>query len=106
MEKIDQLSMDVRELSQLVALMSENLNYLSQRVAWGEVCFQQVKDSGVMTIAGMTKQVMEDHKKLKTQFNMLNMRVDALIKESGGSGESGGGEPPRPAPTLTRKFGR
>ena len=91
MEKNEQLNQELQEVRKLVAVMTETIQYLSQRVAWSEICFKQVQDSGVMHMASMTKQIMLDHKKLQTQFSMLNMRISALITE-GDSDSTGGGQ--------------
>lgn len=104
MEKNEQLTQELQEVRKLVAVMTETIQYLSQRVAWSDTCFKQVQDSGVMQMASMTKQVMLDHKKLQSQFSILSMRISALIAEDG-SGSSGD-SPPTPPGISTRKFGR
>lgn len=55
-------------------------------------------------MAAMAKQVMQDHKKLQTQVNMLNMRVSALLKEEGS--QSQGEVSPSLVPTSMKRYGR
>ena len=101
---MEETKRDLIHLTAEVRNLAAAIQYLSQRTAWSETCFKQVQDSGVMHMSSMTKQIMLDHKKLQTQFSMLNMRISALITE--GDSDSTGGSTPPPAGTSMRKFGR
>jgi hypothetical protein len=98
MEKIRQ---DLDETMTAVRALDGAIHYMSQRVAWNETCFQQVQDSGVMHMAEMIRKVMDDHKKLQGQFNMLVLRLNS----QGGDGDSGGFPPGTVHKPSTNKFG-
>ena len=99
---MEELKRDMAEVMRAVRELDGCIHYLSQRVAWSETCFKQVQDSGAMKMAEVTRQVMTDHKRLLTQFNILNARLKAMMGD--GSGDQGGQPPPAVA-TSTRKFG-
>ena len=100
----DNVKNDLAEAMQVIRLLEGSINYLSQRVAWSETCFKQVQDSGAMSLVNVTRQIMNDHKKLQTQFKLLEMRVKALLEDSNSGGDQGG-SPPAPPATLNRRFG-
>ena len=93
----------LEEVMTAVMSMQGSIQFLSQRVAWSESCFSQVKDSGVMEMSEMLRKVMEDHDKLKSQISMLAMRLVALHGE--GESSSQGGMATSTARPLKPKFG-
>ncbi len=99
---MEEMKKDLIHLTAEVRNLAAAIQYLSQRTAWSETCFKQVQDSGVMHMASMTKQIMLDHKKLQTQFSMLNMRISALITE--GDSDSTGGSTPSPSGDINEKI--
>lgn len=99
-----QLRQDLDETMAAVRSIDGAMHYMSQRVAWSETCFQQVQSSGVIHMAEIIKKVMDDHKKLQSQINMLSMRVAAL-QNQGGDGESGGALPKTTVKPSMNRFG-
>ena len=84
-----------KDLDQMMANMQNvmgAMNFLSQRVAWNENCFKQVQESGAMQMTEAVRKVMNDHKKLLSQVNMLSMRLMATQGDSGGGSD---GAPPQ-----------
>ena len=101
---MDQVRKDLDEIMTAVRNIDGAIHFMSQRVAWNETCFQQVQDSGVIHMAEAIKKVMDDHKKLQSQVNMLSMRLAAL-QNQGGEGDSGGSHQKIMAKPSTNKFG-
>jgi hypothetical protein len=100
---MEEIRKDLEEVIRAVKALDGCVQYLSQRVAWSEVCFKQVQDSGAMKMAEATRQVMTDHKRLLTQVNILNGRVKALMEDSD-SGDQGGGTTSSPAGDIDQKI--
>ena len=101
---MEQMRKDLDEVMSAARNMDGAMLYMSQRVAWNEVCFQQVQDSGVIHMAEMIKKVMDDHKKLQGQLNMFSMRLAALQNQDG-DGESGGSHQKIMGKPSMNKFG-
>lgn len=101
---MDQIRQDLDETMAAVRSLDGAMHYMSQRVAWSETCFQQVQDSGVIHMAEIIRKVMEDHKKLQSQVNMLSMRLAAL-QNQGGDGDSGGSHQKTIGKPSMNKFG-
>jgi hypothetical protein len=89
---MEQMRKDLDQMTANVQNLMGAMNFLSQRVAWSENCFKQVQESGAMQMTEAVRKVMNDHKKLLSQVNMLSMRLVATQGDSGG--ESGGAPPP------------
>lgn len=103
-----------RLIAELAILHGERLTLLSERVAWGEVCFRRVEDSGVIHMAKVIKQMVSELETLKVKYNRLNMFVKANLGEPTDEGEQQGGgsqspaqaPPPTLPPHLKNRFGR
>lgn len=91
---MEQMRKDLDQMMANVQNLMGAMNFLSQRVAWSENCFKQVQESGAMQMTEAVRKVMNDHKKLLSQVNMLSMRLAATQGDNGG--ESGGAPPPLP----------
>ena len=101
---MDQIRQDLDETMAAVRSLDGAMHYMSQRVAWSETCFKQVQDSGVIHMAEAVRKIMEDHKKLLSQVNILSMRLAAL-QNQGGDGDSGGSPQKIMGKLSTNKFG-
>lgn len=100
---MEQMRKDLKEAMSAVSNLDGAMHYMAQRVAWSETCFKQVQDSGVIRMAEAVKKVMDDHKKLMSQVNMLSIRIAAMQGQNGGG--SDGALPPTVARPLTNKYG-
>ena len=113
-EQLKQQPHNTTLMAELVVLHGERLTLLSERVAWGEVCFRRVEDSGVIHMAKVIKQMVNELETLKIKYNRLNMFVKAHLGEPPDEGEQQGGGSQSPAqaaqstlpPHLRSKFGR
>jgi hypothetical protein len=93
---MEQMRKDLDQMMANVQNLMGAMNFLSQRVAWNENCFKQVQESGAMQMTEAVRKVMNDHKKLLSQVNMLSMRLTAT------QGDSGGGSDGAPPPLMVR----
>ena len=100
---MENLRKDLEAVMTAVTSLDGVMQVLSQRVAWSEVCFRQVQDSGAMHMADMVKKVMTDHDKLKSQISMLTIRVASLASQ-GDDGSRGGSSQPTARLSMP-KFG-
>ena len=89
---MEQMRKDLDEIMTAVRSLDGAMHYMSQRVAWSEICFKKVQDSGVIQMTEMLKKVMDDHRKLMLQVNILSTRLAAMQQVSGSS--SDGAPPP------------
>ena len=113
-EQLKQQPHNTTLMADLVVLHGERLAYLSERVAWNETCFRRVEDSGVIHMAKVIKQMVNELETLKVKYNRLNMFVKAHLGEPTDEGEQqgGGSQSPAQAPQSTlpqhlrSKFGR
>jgi len=101
---MDQIRQDLNEVIAAVRNLDGTMHYMAQRVAWSETCFHQVQDSGVIHMAEAIRKVMEDHRKLQSQVNMLTVRLAAFLNQ-GGDSESGGALPKTTVKLSTNKYG-
>ena len=89
---MEQMRKDLDEIMTAVRSLDGAMHYMSQRVGWSEICFKKVQDSGVVQMTDMLKKVMDDHRKLMLQVNILSTKLAAMQQDSGSS--SDGAHPP------------
>jgi len=100
---------DLNTIYQVVQLLDAKVSYLSERVAWSESCFRDVKDCGVIQLAEPLKASIEEVKRLKVQHQALSHRIKSIITMLEGQEEQEGGsdQAPQAQPsTLSKKYGR
>lgn len=85
---MEQMRKDLDEIMTAVRSLNGAMHYMSQRVAWSEICFKKVQDSGVIQMTDMLKKVMDDHRKLMLQVNILSTRLAAMQQDSGSSSDA------------------
>ena len=89
---MEQMRKDLDEIMMAVRSLDGAMHFMSQRVAWSEICFKKVQDSGVIQMTDMLKKVMDDQRKLMLQVNILSTKLAAMQQDSGSS--SDGAPPP------------
>lgn len=77
------------------AILSDHINTLASRVAWSELCFKRVEDSGVIHMAGVIRKMAKDLEMLQVNHNKLAIYVKTHLPptDQGGHGESGSDSP-------------
>lgn len=71
------------------ALLTENINTLASRVAWSELCFKRVEDSGLIHMSEVIKKMVKDLEMLKVSHNKLSIFVKNHLQPPN-EGSSGG----------------
>ena len=100
---------DLSTIYKVVQLLDAKTSYLSERVAWCETSFRDVKDCGVIQLAEPLKASVEEVKRLKIQHQALSQRIKSIMTmlEEQGEQEGGSDQAPQVQPsTLSKKFGR
>ena len=112
-ENINYLQQEQQKLiAELAILHGERISKLSERVAWSEVCFRRVEDSGVIHMANIIKKMVQELEMLKIKHNKLNAFIKAHLGDfppEDGDQQGGGSQSPPVAPStqqvnLTRKY--